>query len=397
MATVTFEQGRECVISKVTALRPRLPIEEIALVDSAGRVLAEDVVADRDYPPFARSMRDGFAVRAEDLPGEFLIVGEVRAGDLFSREVAPGQAVEIMTGAPVPSGADSVVMVEHCRVEGDKVITDRVLKRGDNVTPRGSEIVAGHVALAAGHRLGSAEIAALATVGAHHVRVYRRPQVAIIATGDEIVEITERPLDYQIRNSNTAMLCAQVARAGGNPVALPIARDVYDSTRELVERGLEFDVLLLCGGVSAGKYDMVERVLADLGAEFYFDRVLIQPGQPLVFGRARDKFFFGLPGNPGSSMVTFELFARAAVELLSGQHEVALPLMAAKLAADFHAKPGLTRFLPAVLSADGSRVTPIRWSGSGDVTALARANAFVVTEPDRESWSAGDWIRVLQK
>jgi len=397
VATVTFEQGRACVISKVTALRPPLKIEEVPLPESAGRVLAEDILADRDYPPFARSMRDGFAVRAGELPGEFVVIGEVRAGDIFTRDVAPGEAVEIMTGAPLPSGADAVVMVEHCRVAGDKVITDRVLNRGDNVNARGSEIVGGNVALSAGHRLGFAEIALLATVGSHHVRVYQRPNVAIIATGDEIVEIADRPLDYQIRNSNTAMLSAQVARAGGVPVALPIARDVYDSTRELVERGLEFDVLLLCGGVSAGKYDIVERVLADLGAEFYFDRVLIQPGQPLVFGRARDKFFFGLPGNPGSAMVTFELFARAAVELLSGQREVALPLLPAKLTADFHAKPGLTRFLPALLSADGGAVTPIRWSGSGDVTAIARANAFVVTEPDRETWSAGDWIRVLQK
>ena len=378
-------------------MRPPLKIEEVPLLESAGRVLAEAVVADRDYPPFARSMRDGFALRAADLPGELLVIGEVRAGEIFTRDVASGQAVEIMTGAPVPSGADAVIMVEHCRVAGDKVIAERVLSRGENVNARGSEISAGNVALPAGQRLGFAEIALLATVGAHHVRVYRRPHVAIVATGDEIVDIAERPLDYQIRNSNTAMLAAQVARAGGVPVALPIARDVYDSTRELVERGLEFDVLLLCGGVSAGKYDIVERVLADVGAEFYFDRVLIQPGQPLVFGRARDKFIFGLPGNPGSSMVTFELFARAAVELLSGQDEVALPLLPAKLATDFHAKPGLTRFLPALLSADGSQVTPIRWSGSGDVMAMARANAFVVTEPDRETWTAGDWIRVLQK
>jgi molybdopterin molybdotransferase len=178
---------------------------------------------------------------------------------------------------------------------------------------------------------------------------------------------------------------------------LPVARDVYNATRELVERGLQYDLLLLSGGVSAGKYDIVERVLADLGAEFFFDRVLIMPGQPLVFGRAQGKFFFGLPGNPASTLVTFEIFARAAVELLGGQREPMLPLVWTRLARDLHQKTGLTRFLPATLSADGSAIDPVAWQGSGDVPALARANAFLVTEPDREHWQAGDWIRVLMK
>jgi molybdopterin molybdotransferase len=194
-----------------------------------------------------------------------------------------------------------------------------------------------------------------------------------------------------------ASLAVQVSRAGGIPIVLPVARDVYAATRELVERGLEFDMLLLSGGVSAGKYDIVEQVLSDLGAEFYFDRVLIQPGQPLVFGRARGKFFFGLPGNPASTMVTFEVFARCALELLSGRTESPLILMKSRLTTDFRAKPGLTRFLPARLSADGSEITPVRWTGSGDVPALARANAFLVTEPDKEKWEAGESIRVLQK
>jgi molybdopterin molybdotransferase len=176
---------------------------------------------------------------------------------------------------------------------------------------------------------------------------------------------------------------------------LPVARDVYESTRQLVEQGFRFDLLLISGGVSAGKYDIVERVLADQGAEFFFDRVLIQPGQPLVFGKAKGKFFFGLPGNPASTMVTFEVFARAAVELLGGQNDPILPLLWSKLSRDFRQKPGLTRFLPAQLSENGSEVTPVSWQGSGDVPALTRANAFLVTEPDRERWAAGDWIRVL--
>jgi len=397
VATVTFEQGRECVASKVSELRSMPAVEEVRLFEAAGRVLAEEARADRDYPTLARSVRDGFAVRAAELPGEFYIIGELRAGDIFRREVGPGEAVEIMTGAPIPDGTNCVVMVEHCRVIGDKVITDRTLSVGENVNPRASEAVAGELLMQPGRRLGFAEIAMLATIGRHHVWVYRQPQVAIIATGDEIVDVGDRPLEYHVRNSNVESLAVQVARAGGIPVVLPIARDVYAPTRELVERGLEFDMLLMSGGVSAGKYDIVERVLADLGAEFYFDRVLIQPGQPLVFGRVRGKFFFGLPGNPGSAMVTFELFGRCALELLCGQTESALPLLWCRLATDFHAKGGLTRFLPACLSADGSEITPVRWTGSGDVPALARANAFLVTEPEREKWAAGELIRVLQR
>ncbi len=378
-------------------LRAAPALEEVPLFEAAGRVLGENVAADRDYPPLSRSARDGFALRAADLPGEFYLIGEVRAGEIFTGEVGPGEAVEIMTGAPLPPGADCVVMVEHCRVEGEKVATERALNRGDNVSARASETTAGEVVLMAGKRLDYAAIALLATVGRHHPWVYRRPQIAIIATGDEIVDVGDRPLEYQVRNSNAEALAVQVARAGGVPVRLPIARDVYESTCALVERGLEYDMLLLSGGVSAGKYDIVERVLSDLGAEFYFDRALIQPGQPLVFGRAREKFFFGLPGNPVSTMVTFELFARCAMELLGGQSESALPLQHGTLTESLRVKPGLTRFLPARLSDDGSEVTPLPWSGSGDVGALARANAFVVVEADKESWAAGETIRVLRK
>jgi molybdopterin molybdotransferase len=221
--------------------------------------------------------------------------------------------------------------------------------------------------------------------------------VAILPTGDEIVETGEQPSAIQIRNSNAAALAVQVRRAGGIPEILPIARDNEDSTRALAERGLAADLLLLSGGVSAGKYDVVEKVLGQLGAEFFFDRVLIQPGQPLVFGRARGKFFFGLPGNPASTMVTCELFARAAIERLQGLINPPLPLTRARITRGLRHKAGMTRFLPARLSADGSTVEPEPWQGSGDVTALARANAFLVADADRESWDTGEAIRVLQR
>jgi len=393
--TVTFEQARECVLREV---RPLESAEQVPVLDSAGRVLAESIMADRDYPPFPRSARDGYAVRAADLPGVLQLIGEVRAGEVFEGSVGAGQAVSIMTGAPLPTGADAVIMIEHTRLEGDRVIPDRTLKPGDNFNPRGVEAHRGDTVLGSGQRLGFAEIAVLAMVGRACVSVYRRPRVAILPTGDEIVEAGEQPREFQIRNSNAWSLAVQVRRAGGIDQLLPIARDNYQSTRSLIEQGLaEADLLLLSGGVSAGKYDIVERVLADLGARFFFDRVLIQPGQPLVFGAIRDKFFFGLPGNPASTMVTFELFARAAIERLSGASVAALPLLRARLTSDFHHKPGLTRFLPARVSDDGASVTPQPWHGSGDVAALARANAFLVAEADREAWSGGDDIRVLIK
>ena len=397
MATLTFEQARQCVLENLRAARPQPKVEQVSLSEAAGRVLAEPVASDRDYPALSRSVRDGFAVRAADLPGDLFVIGEVRAGELYMGEVQAGQALEIMTGAPLPRGADSVVMVEHCTVAGDRVTVPRTLAPGDNVSPQASQARGGEVLLEAGHRLGYTEIALLATVGASSVSVYARPQVAVLATGDEIVEVNETPRDYQIRNSNVESLAVQVKRAGGCPTVLPIARDLYEATRELTEHGLRFDMLLLSGGVSAGKYDIVERVLADLGAEFYFDRVLIMPGQPLVFGKARARFFFGLPGNPASTMVTFEIFARSAVELLGGQKDASLPLLWSKLSQDFRQKAGLTRFLPAVLSPDGAEVTPLPWQGSGDVPTLTRSNAFLVTESGRENWSAGDWIRVLLK
>ncbi len=385
------------MLREVRAGRVLPPAELVALHDCAGRVLAEDILADRDYPPLARSARDGFAVRAADFPGSVRVIGEVRAGDRFQGAVQAGEAVEIMTGAPVPDGTDSIIMVEHITGEGAAITTDRPVKSGDFINLRGCESPRGSVVLRAGSRLDYAGLAMLATVGRTLAPVYRKPRVAILATGDEIVDVDELPMEHQIRNSNSASLAAQVARAGGSALILPVARDTYKATRESIALGLQADLLLLSGGVSAGKYDIVEKVLAEFDAEFFFDRVLIQPGQPLVFGRAGGKFFFGLPGNPASTMITFELFARAAVALLSGASESPLHLLQARLTREFRHRPGLTRFLPAVLSIDGSQITPTGWQGSGDVGAMARANAFLVAEPERESWAAGDLMRVLAK
>jgi molybdopterin molybdotransferase len=392
-----FPEARAKVIDMVRQARRVPPVEDVVLDAAAGRVLAVDVAADRDSPAFDRSARDGYAVRAADLPGEMEVIGEVRAGERFAGAVGPGQAVEIMTGAPVPAGADAVVMVEDTRRGNGRVRIDRGAQPAQAINPRGSETAAGEIVLRAGTRLDYTGIAALAAFGRSRVPVYRVPTVAIIATGDEIVEVDETPAEFQIRNSNAHSLAAQVSRAGGAPVMLPLARDTVEHTRQMVSRGLDADLLLISGGVSAGRYDVVEKVLAGIGAEFYFDRVLIQPGQPLVFGRASGKFFFGLPGNPSSTMVTFEVFARAALELLGGQKETELVMPWARLTCEFRHRPGLTRFLPALLSADGADVTPLAWHGSGDIPALTRANAFLVADPAREVFAAGEWIRVLFK
>lgn len=395
VSALTFREARDCVVLTVRSSLTRPAMENAELRDALSRVLAENITADRNYPPVARSMRDGFAVRCADLPGELQVIGEVRAGESSALTVQPGQAVEIMTGAPVPAGADAIVMVEHTTRDSNAVGIARTQKPGDFINPVGAEAHQGAILVSNGDRISFPQTAMLATVGRASVPVYARPRVSILSTGDEVVNISESPKDFQVRNSNAWALAAQVMRAGGLPNVLPIARDEYNHTRQLIEEGLEADLLLLSGGVSAGKYDLVEQVLSDLGAEFFFTRVLIQPGQPLVFGRAQGKFFFGLPGNPASAMVTFEVFARAALELLSGQSEPFLPMAYARLTRDFKHKTGLTRFLPARLSPDGLAITPISWAGSGDVPALARSNCFLVADPDRESWQAGDLISLL--
>jgi molybdopterin molybdotransferase len=392
VATKGVFEARECVVQRVAAAaRPK--VREVGLDDAFGMVLAEDAPADRDYPATARSIRDGFAVQAASLPGGFEVIGEVRAGAAFVGTVGPGQAVEIMTGAPVPAGADQIVMVEHAVREGTRATTQRAPKPGEFVNPRASEIRSGEAFVAAGTRIGIAEVAGLATVGRVRLKVFEPPRVAILSTGDEVVPVNAAPQGNQVRNSNAWALAAQVRRAGGIPVMLPVAPDEPEATRRLMAEGLACDLLLLSGGVSAGKYDYVEPALATLGAEFFFDRVLIQPGQPLVFGRAQGRFFFGLPGNPASTMVCFEVFGRAAVELLGGQKESTLPLTWARLAHDVSHKPGMTRFLGARL-ADGV-VTQVPGQGSSDVAALVRTNCFLVADAGREGWAAGEMIRVL--
>ena len=394
MAALSFESAYQCVLEEVS-VPETLALESVRLLEATGRVLAEDIPADRDYPPLPRSARDGFAVRSADLPGRLRVIGEVRAGESFEGALGAGEAVEIMTGAPMPSGADAVLMVEHAAREGDYIETTMTLAPNSNFSPAASDTQAGELVLRRGQRLDYARIAMAATVGRNELRVFRRPRVAILATGDEVVPVNTQPLPFQVRNSNVFSLASQVDSAGGDPVILPVAPDDKSALRELIAHGIESDLLLLSGGVSAGKYDLVEPVLQEFGARFFFDRVKIQPGQPTVFGVVQGKFFFGLPGNPASTMVTFLLFASLAVRRLAGEADVDLPILEGRLTRDFQHKPVLTRFLPAMLR--GNNVTPIDWKGSSDVPALARANAFFVASADRERYSAGEHVGVIPR
>jgi molybdopterin molybdotransferase len=302
-----------------------------------------------------------------------------------------------MTGAAVPQGADAVVMVEFTRAEGRQITIERSVAAGENVVPKGAEGREGDAVLTRGTRIDAKEVAVIATVGITRVPVYKKPRVAILSTGDEVVEVDQQPGPVQIRNSNAHSLAAQVRSAGGEPIVLPIAPDEKVRLRELIAEGLKADLLLLSGGVSMGKYDLVEQVLQEFDAECIFTGVKIQPGKPLVFGRAKQKYFFGLPGNPVSTMVTFQLFAQVMIDALAGANPHPLPFTQATLDSEIKTKPGLTRFLPAKLapSETASKVRLVPWNGSGDVFAQAKADCLLVVPPDRERIAAGELVSVL--
>jgi len=399
---LSFEQALNIVKEKLAATEVRLEREVVPLGESWGRILAEDVLADRDYPPFHRSIRDGFAVRSEDVaapPVELLFRGEVRAGGHFTGEIGAGECISIMTGAPVPAGANAVVMVEHTESRGDKVAVHRTVRPGENVVQQGTEAGVGTCVLPQGRRLSAGELGLLATVGKSRVTVFVRPAVAILPTGDEVVPVEQRPEWFQNRNSNAASLAAQVAAAGGIAHCLEIAPDRPEALRGMVQQGMGADLLLLTGGVSVGKYDFVEQVLAELGGEFYFQGVALRPGKPVVFGRLAEKFFFGLPGNPVSTYVTFSLFARPALAVLGGRKFEPPLFLRARLAEPFGQRHGLTAFLPAHMdrSSEDPVVNLVGWQGSGDLVGVAAANCFLVVHPHQTKLSAGGGVDVMMK
>jgi molybdopterin molybdotransferase len=406
-----FDEALEIVLKQASGLG-KLAVEEAALTACGGRVLAEAVVADRDQPPFDRSTRDGFAVRASETTarGELTVVGQVRAGQRWTGvALEPRAAIEIMTGAPVPEGADAVVMVEHVeQAEGAiRLLEGRAIRSGENVVLRGSEARAEEAVLAVGTAIEGAEIALAAACGQVKLSVFRRPRVAIVATGDELVELEATPGEQQIRNSNSYALAALVAQAGGEAVRLPIAPDRRDELEEVIREARSCDLVLLSGGVSMGQYDLVEEVLLKLGAEFFFTGVRMQPGKPVVFGRLPAiadetgdlpaRLFFGLPGNPISVQVTFHCFVQPLRRAMGGAAVQGPRFVQATLAEEAAGKAGLMRILPARLTTNRVRpeVRVVGWQGSGDLAANARANCYAVLPPDKERFLAGDVITIL--
>ena len=396
---LTYEQARQEVIKQLTEKKGPRATEQVRVGDALGYVLAQEVKTDREYPPFNRATRDGYAVFAADVKAGVTLkcTGEIKAGDRVSKELWAETCVQIMTGAAVPSGADAVVMIEHTVRDGDEVRFERAAVTGQNFVPRGSEARAGQMLLTPGMRLGYAELALAAQVGAAELKCAQKPRVAILSTGDEIVPVDSIPGRFQIRNSNSVSLAAQVRLAGGKPVLLGNAMDREDDLSSKIRRGLQEDLLVLSGGVSMGKYDLVEKVMREMETEFYFDAVAIRPGKPAVFGKCREKFVFGLPGNPVSTMVTFELFVTPAVDLLSGAEARDLLLLDARLGEALDEKPGVTHFLPARMEGQGANreVVAVKWQGSGDIAALARSNCFVVVPAEKEKIEVGERVEVM--
>jgi molybdopterin molybdotransferase len=384
------------------AVRP-LDAIEVALADALGKTLAETAVADRDSPPTDRSAMDGFAVRAADglAAGRSLVVrGEVRAGqDPGTISVGAGEAVRIFTGAVIPEGADAVVMVEATAEDhASRTLTvNERTEPGQHIRRRGEAVREGATVVAAGVIVGPAEVAALAAVGRTRVRVVRAPRVAVISTGDEGVEADRVPAPHQVRNSNAAMLLAQLAERRVAARYLGIAGDEPDALAAVIEDGLRADVLVLTGGVSVGEYDLVGAALLRAGCTVLFHTVAMRPGKPILAAQRGSCLVMGLPGNPVSAFTGFHVFVAPALRKLMGEPRPVTGTVRAALLSPLHGRPGrLTYHLAQLRWNDGRPVVaPVPSSSSGDVLSLVAANAFIVVPGEARAISAGDEVDVL--
>jgi molybdopterin molybdotransferase len=391
--------AQQLILRFAQPLTPQLvPLTETAL----GLLLAEDVVSDLDMPPYDKALMDGYAVRTADLPegqGVLIVVEEITAGKIPQRAVAAGCASRIMTGAPIPSGADAVVAVERTKLldDGRVAIQDRPPTPGKFILAQGREMKRGDTVLRNGSLLRPQEIGLLATVGRTTAKVVPRPQVAVLATGDELVDAAATPQVGQIRNSNGPMLLAQTSRAGGVPHNLGIARDSLDSLRPLVEEGLQADVLVLSGAVSAGKLDLVPDVLREAGVVAHFHKIAMKPGKPVFFGVRDRTLVFGLPGNPVSSFVCFELFVRPAFRRLRGHADAGPRFVTAILTEDYPYSTERPTYHPARLemTASGYQVRAVPWFGSSDLQGLLGANGVMLLPSGDTLHRAGQPYSVL--
>lgn len=388
---VAVDEALRIVLDKTEVL----DTEAVELGDGLGRVLGEDVCSDLEMPPFDRAMMDGYAVRAADVaqaPVRLRVAGQVRAGQLPDLALQPGQAVQVMTGAPVPAGADAVQQLEKTRAEADAVDVLAAVEPGQNIAPRASEVARGQRVLEAGVTIDPPTIAVLATFGKARVRVGRRPTAAVLVTGDELVDAGARPTGAQIRNSNGYAVTAQASSAGARVLPLGVVGDELNAIAAAMERGLQADLLVVSGGVSEGAFDLVEGVFARFGVEVFFTKVSIKPGAPLVFGRRGRTLVFGLPGNPVSAQVTFDVFARAALLRMQGARTVSRPRVEVELRSTLRNKSRRTAYLPVRVRLEGGRLMAdgILSKGSADVTAYAQANALAILEAEREHAAAGE-------
>jgi len=396
---LTVAEATAIVLANVT---PLATVRTVLAPESVGLILAEDIASDLDMPPFDKAMMDGFALRTADLSdgkAELAIIEEIPAGKTPTRVVEQGQASRIMTGAPIPRGADCVVMIERCELlsETQVRVNDPSLQPGRNILPAGKEMRVGEIVLRAGTRLRPQEFGLLASVGRPEFSVQPRPSVAILSTGDEIVEPSVRPGPSQIRNSNGMMLLAQTVRAGATPRFLGIAPDEPTKLKAMIETGLESDVLLLSGGVSAGKLDLVPGILRELGMEALFHKVEMKPGKPILFGVKAPNLIFGLPGNPVSSMLCFELFVRPAIRALMGLAP-GPTIVKATLAQDRAYRTDRPTYHPAILqwTPSGWSVDMVAWFGSPDLRGVAPANAFALLPAGDYQYRAGQVLDVLR-
>ncbi|HTQ40471.1 MAG TPA: gephyrin-like molybdotransferase Glp [Pirellulales bacterium] len=382
--------------------RPKPP-GEVPLAEASGLVLAEDVTSDIDSPPHDKSMVDGYAVLAADLAdgrAKLSVLEEVTAGAVPTRKIIPGCCTRIMTGAPLPEGADAVVMVERTRARSDVVdIHDEHFRAGQNIMRRGKSLRRGDIVLHSGVELGPAEIGLLAEVGRARLHAIPPVQVAIVSSGNELVPADQQPATGQIRNANGPLLATAVRKAGATPHDLGIARDEVAELRKCFQAGLQSDVLVISGGVSAGVLDLVPAGLTELGVRQVFHKVNLKPGKPLWFGVAKNStLVFGVPGNPLSSLVCFELFVKPAIARLAGRHwEPPQRTQPAKLTAEFRQRSDRPTYWPAVAiaSAEGWLVEPKAWQGSADLRGFAGANALAIFPAGEKIYAAGDAVDVL--
>ena len=382
-----------------------LGCEKVGLLDALGRVLGEDIIAPRSNPPWDNSAMDGFAVRWADIHSEHAIskipelkiVEDVAAGAVAMKSVGPGEAIRIMTGAPMPAGADTVVRIEYTEPSESNVrIMLSEYGQGANIRPKGEDVQEGDCIIAKGTQLRSGEIGMLAILAKSFVLVHQRPRVGILSTGDELADLDESFDENKIINSNSYGIAAGVQEAGGIPILLGIAKDNPNSLKDKIRQGLTCDILVLSGGVSMGDYDFTKPVFAELGADMNFWKLAIRPGQPVAFGKIQGKLAFGLPGNPVSSMVTFDQLVRPAMMKLGGHATWERPIVKATFQETFSKQTDRRHFLRGVLAYEnGSLVVRTTGKqGSGILTSMVKANGFIDVPEEVEGLQPGDVVNV---